>query len=588
MLNFSAHSNSLAQTDTQIHQAAASAASAASAAEAASTALARRTFSLVPGQLLRHLSDSNSTDQEDPNAPLIEVVSGSLRRVSLFCDESSQPPSDHLGLGVQHAARCLFSSLSSGQPAALQQDEDFSARRFSGVSVVDSRNLSLSETPRALPQVPPLLSRTYEYEKWELQHPGYPTLVEQFSTTVRTPGPEKSVRHMDLEYAVSAFPDYRRPYHFDRNTQRMIPIRALRDDEVSPVVIKSWIDEQNRRLLCEAQADRILELPSAEDPATTQDLVAIQTGAELQLCYANNLPTIAIAAAKGKRSSMQDAYAAGAFDFQKRPIKFVAVFDGHNDVSAGMGGGGALSIDYGASAASFCADSLAFYVGQRLAVEMAESRNSCKDPTILDALTLAFVDLSQSYSISYPSSDIVHPRKGGSTATAAFMIGNRLWVAGVGDSPAFLVGPSGERVALTVDAHPHKKRLHREVLARGGKVDATSSRVGEGACGIAIARTIGDHRVKGVSARADVVFKNCPEGGWGGWHLVIMSDGINEKNKDGTAVAVSTREVSQIIHDGVQAGKDLLNIAEDITTKALIRGSTDNMTLTITPVASLL
>lgn len=557
------------------------------------------------GQNNRRFSDiaclsTNSSDVADEaNASTIRRPTVSYEGQSFRLQLPSVPFSDSRRVsttssdGVKEVGEGANDSYAR-RPTVFYGEQQTLPRQFSNVSMVSTASFCTERSRQGVS--PPLLFSTqYETEEWRESDPTYPALFSLHVSSkvrvphVRRPG-ESDEEHQKCErfdYEINSYTFPTQPYegpYVKRGEIFAVATRSLSNAEINATKIEDKIREENAQRLAAAFAERVEEMPSTSDPTTIVDLEALKIEARLKLSCGRNNPAIAIAAAQGRRGGgMEDNYAEGQIEIPNQTVKYVALFDGHGD-----GGSGALgdasrqitAINHGASAAEFCAKNMPSCIRKRLMLETLNSNNSCMLPMIRDALSIGFVDLSNSY--VYENNGM--RRKGGSTAVAAFMIGDRLWMANVGDSRAMLVGPHGEQIPLTEDAHPNKERFYREVIARGGNVNETTNRL-EG--GLAIARTIGDHQVRGVSARADVTFVDCPDGGWKGWYLVQTCDGINEKNSSGETVAVSSREMGDIVYRGVAADKELLDIAEEILMKAYVRGSTDNLTVIITPVASL-
>lgn len=145
----------------------------------------------------------------------------------------------------------------------------------------------------------------------------------------------------------------------------------------------------------------------------------------------------------------------------------------------------------------------------------------------------------------------------GSTLCAAFLVGNTLWVANVGDSRAVLVS-QGKALQLSEEAKPTYDGYFEEIFLRGGLV--LNGRV-DGS--LDMARSIGDAGHPSVSPRPTIA--KCSQVSKGD-RLIIACDGLWD--------VVDTAVAADIVaHKGVEVG------AETLKELAFKNGTTDNVTI---------
>lgn len=168
---------------------------------------------------------------------------------------------------------------------------------------------------------------------------------------------------------------------------------------------------------------------------------------------------VGVCCTQGFKKSMEDAYAVSEFTVDTgngiKPVKMYGVFDGH--VGAG------------------CAAYLARATGGHLKKSLEEAfreragsaqdfreRESLEEMVIFNVLTTVFVELGEKW--------CAPQRKARSVALIALVIGNRLWVANVGDCRAILIDDD-QVIALSRDAKPTLDKddvFYKSVLKRGG------------------------------------------------------------------------------------------------------------------------
>ncbi|KAG2606411.1 hypothetical protein PVAP13_4NG173700 [Panicum virgatum] len=231
---------------------------------------------------------------------------------------------------------------------------------------------------------------------------------------------------------------------------------------------------------------------------------------------------------------MEDCYAVKLTKVDGQPVNLFGVFDGH---------GGNLAAEY-------LKDNL--------------FKNLMKQPDFLTDTKLAISrtfletdgDILETISSSF--------RDDGSTALAAVLIGNRLYVANVGDSRA-VASKAGKAVPLSKDHKPNRKDERKRVEDAGGVViwDDTC-RVG----GIlAMSRAFGNRMLKEyVIAEPDIQEE---EVNIDLEYLILATDGLWDVVQNEDAVALLKAE------DGPQAA------AVKLTEIAYSRHSTDNITCVV-------
>ena len=135
----------------------------------------------------------------------------------------------------------------------------------------------------------------------------------------------------------------------------------------------------------------------------------------------------------------------------------------------------------------------------------------------------------------------------GTTAVAALIRGNHMWLANSGDSRAIIArqkggskGTSYKPIDLTVDQKPDTPAEMQRILSMGGHVtpagaNGSPSRVWYNLRGLAMARSIGDHNAAtvGVIAKPEVTEHEITDDDVA---LVIASDGVWELLSSQTVV----------------------------------------------------
>lgn len=234
---------------------------------------------------------------------------------------------------------------------------------------------------------------------------------------------------------------------------------------------------------------------------------------------------------KGRRSTMEDCYDIKLTKIDGHPVNLCGVFDGH---------GGNLAAEY---------------------LKENLFKNLMKHPEFLTDTKLAISrtflqtdgDILETISNSF--------RDDGSTALAAVLIGNHLYVANVGDSRA-VASKAGKAVPLSKDHKPNRKDERKRIEDAGGVVIWDDTwRVG----GIlAMSRAFGNRLLKQyVKAEPDIEEEEVNSDME---YLILATDGLWDVVRNEDAVALLKAE------DGPQAA------AVKLTEIAYARHSTDNIT----------
>ncbi len=259
---------------------------------------------------------------------------------------------------------------------------------------------------------------------------------------------------------------------------------------------------------------------------------------------------VGICHAQGRRPTMEDEHLATSFQVQiagrNYPVQLFGVFDGHG----------------GPKAAEFVRD----HLKEQLESSLRQfNPNGLTDAGIWRALKITFIRLNQDFKNMYGNHPHSIAHNQGTTATMAMILDNKLWTANVGDARTVLDN-NGNPVQLTEDAKPSDEKYKRNIEKRGGQVIPVLGvmRVNGD---LAVARAIGDHRLKGaISARPKITVKPLseiqPES-----HLILCCDGIYD--------VARTRDIVSAVHANRFSSAGTL--AKNIVYSAFNSGSTDNL-----------
>ncbi|CAM3446550.1 PP2C family serine/threonine-protein phosphatase [Parendozoicomonas haliclonae] len=284
-----------------------------------------------------------------------------------------------------------------------------------------------------------------------------------------------------------------------------------------------------------------------------------------------NLGSTSAAEAKGKRTSMEDAHTAKQFTIkltngQPVNIGMTAVCDGH-------------SVNYaGHLASKHVTKSLPDALTRRLE---EFNPDGLTEAGIWNAISLALVDIDRSDYLFEPGIDYT-----GTTANIALTIGDRLWVANVGDSRALLVMPNGSYIQASEDAKPdldpqtqQPNHFTQEAIRRGGQLDTYGKRIHPGGGGkgnLATTHSLGDHNMGGIiSARPDIT--SYPLDRLQGATLIQCCDGVY----DVASSAQVARLFTNARHQGIRSKQEQ---AELLVEAAYEAGSGDNLSALVTDI----
>ncbi len=261
---------------------------------------------------------------------------------------------------------------------------------------------------------------------------------------------------------------------------------------------------------------------------------------------------VGIAQNIGGRKEMQDEHLAisstVSIGGQVYPFQLFAIFDGHG----------------GKVAACFVRDHLV----QTLKVALMEFNDGyLSDTGIWKALKITPVRLSQSfkeYCIFHNNEELAN--KCGTTLTASLILDQKLWSFNVGDS-RIVLDNNGIFIQLTEDAKPGDIRYKKSIEKRGGIVQ-TNGRTPR-ACGISLARSIGDHVSKGViSSRSKITVKPLSEIQPDS-HLMLCCDGVWD--------VARSKDIAMTVYTYKDPLLALSDLARNIIYSAYKSGSGDNL-----------
>ncbi|XP_057858298.1 probable protein phosphatase 2C 59 [Cryptomeria japonica] len=240
------------------------------------------------------------------------------------------------------------------------------------------------------------------------------------------------------------------------------------------------------------------------------------------------------ASSPGKRSSMEDFFETQICGVDGQIIGLFGVFDGH---------GGARAAEY---------------VKQNLFLNL---RNH---PKFISDTKLAIADAFKQTDSDFLKAENNQHRDAGSTASTAFLVGNRLLVANVGDSRAVLCR-SGKAFPLSRDHKPNQTDERQRIEEAGGFVMwAGTWRVGGV---LAVSRAFGDRLLKQyVVAEPEIQEEVVTDGVE---FLILASDGLWDVVSNQDAVAM------------IQSIEDPEYAAKRLTEEAYRKGSADNITCVV-------
>ncbi|KAK3152651.1 hypothetical protein QOZ80_2BG0161760 [Eleusine coracana subsp. coracana] len=234
---------------------------------------------------------------------------------------------------------------------------------------------------------------------------------------------------------------------------------------------------------------------------------------------------------RGKRATMEDFYDVKLTEIDGQAVSLFGVFDGH---------GGSRAAEY-------------------LKEHLFE--NLIKHPEFLTDTKLAISETYQKTDTDFLESECSAFRDDGSTASTAVLVGDRLYVANVGDSRA-VISKAGKAVALSDDHKPNRSDERKRIENAGGIVIwAGTWRVGGV---LAMSRAFGNRLLKPFVVAEPEIQEEQVDGDLE--CLVLASDGLWDVVENEEAVSLGKSE------DMPESA------ARKLTEIAYSRGSADNIT----------
>ncbi|KAL9260713.1 putative protein phosphatase 2C 11 [Drosera capensis] len=233
---------------------------------------------------------------------------------------------------------------------------------------------------------------------------------------------------------------------------------------------------------------------------------------------------------KGKRASMEDYFEAKISEVNGQMVAFFGVFDGH---------GGFRTAEY---------------------LKNNLFNNLCRHPNFIKDTKSAIIEAFIQTDADYLKEEKGQQKDAGSTASTTSLVGDRLFVANVGDSRV-VASREGSAVPLSVDHKPDRSDERKRIEEAGGFIIwAGTWRVGGV---LAVSRAFGDKLLKPyVVAEPEIQEQDIDDVDF----IIIASDGLWNviSNKDAVNIV-------QKINDAEAATRKL-------TEEAYARGSSDNIT----------
>ncbi|XP_062021095.1 probable protein phosphatase 2C 11 [Rosa rugosa] len=236
---------------------------------------------------------------------------------------------------------------------------------------------------------------------------------------------------------------------------------------------------------------------------------------------------------KGKRPSMEDYFEAKISDVDGQMVAFFGVFDGHG--------------------------------GSRTAKYLKENifNNLSGHPEFIKDTKIAIVEVFKQTNVEYINEEKGDQKDTGSTASTALLLGDRLFIANVGDSRV-VAGRAGSAIALSNDHKPDRSDERQRIEEAGGFVMwAGTWRVGGV---LAVSRSFGDKVLK---------------------PFVVADPEIHEEEINGVdfIIIASDRLWNVISNNDVVAIVQDINEVEEasrtLVEEAYARGSSDNITCVV-------
>lgn len=261
---------------------------------------------------------------------------------------------------------------------------------------------------------------------------------------------------------------------------------------------------------------------------------------------------VGVASCQGRQDKMEDAELATEISFtvdgNTYTAQLLGVFDGHD---------GNLTSNY-------VKENLSAYLTASL------EKNNEKQLTengIWNALKECFINLDRDYS-----------ERGGTTATVALILEDKVWVANVGDSRTILCN-GDQAIQLSEDAKPDMDRYERSILKLGGTVVNNRGARINGMLGVA--RAVGDKHIIGKKGMCCVspkpkITQHSLEGLQNGY-LVLACDGLYD--------VATTGQVANAVKQMDQERVNPEEMARRLVYSAIESGSRDNVTAKVIKIA---
>ncbi|KAF3549967.1 hypothetical protein DY000_02001442 [Brassica cretica] len=268
---------------------------------------------------------------------------------------------------------------------------------------------------------------------------------------------------------------------------------------------------------------------------------------------------------RGKRSTMEDFYDVKAFKMEGQTVCMFGIFDGYcppriSETLIITGHGGSRAAEY---------------------LKKHLFSNLMTHPQFLTDTKLALSETYKQTDVAFLESEKDTYRDDGSTASAAVLVGNHLYVANVGDSRT-IVSKAGKAIALSDDHKPNRSDERKRIESAGGVIMwAGTWRVGGV---LAMSRAFGNRMLKQfviAEPEIQVTASNSsimlsPEGvmfvlldleiDHEAEFLVLASDGLWDVVPNEDAVSLT------------QSEEEPVTAARKLTDTAFTRGSADNIT----------
>ncbi|PON31536.1 Protein phosphatase [Trema orientale] len=236
---------------------------------------------------------------------------------------------------------------------------------------------------------------------------------------------------------------------------------------------------------------------------------------------------------KGKRASMEDFFETSISEVDGQMVAFFGVFDGH---------GGSRTAEY---------------------LKNNLFKNLSSHPDFIKDTKTAIVEVFRKTDADYINEEKGQLKEAGSTASTALLLGDRLFVANVGDSRV-VACRAGSAIPLSNDHKPDRSDERERIEQAGGFIIwAGTWRVGGV---LAVSRAFGDKFLKPFVVAEPEIQEEEIEGVD---FIIIASDGLWNviSNKDAVAIV-------QDITEAEEACRKLIR-------EAYARGSSDNITCVV-------